>query len=138
MKTNMILKQHVPYAALIYSALDLCEVMLTRTHTLFPFAALVIEDDVQCVFADEHDEASQGGMIEGLQSQLTERIMYSENTIGLVVYSATIFTAQGEESDAIVFNITDSNGENTITLYPYFYEQGFIRLGVPFTCDFSD
>jgi hypothetical protein len=134
----MFLKQNVPYAALIYSALDLCEVMLTRAHTLFPFAVLSIEHDVQCVFAAEHGGEIQGGMIEHLQSQLTERSMYSENTISLLVYSATISSPQGEESDVIVFNITDSNGENTITLYPYFYEKNSIRLGVPFTCDFSD
>jgi hypothetical protein len=134
----MILKQNIPYAALIYSALDLCEVMLTRAHTLYPFAVLAIEDDVQCVFAAERDEEIQGGMIEHLQSQLLERRMYSENTISLLVYSATISTPLGDEGDAIVFNITDSSGENTITLYPYFYEQNAIRLGVPFTCDFSD
>ena len=105
---------------------------------LFPFAVLAIENDVQCVFAAEHEDELQGGLIEHLQSQLIERRMYSENTISLLVYSATISSPQGDEIDAIVFNITDSNGENTIALYPYFYEQNSIRLGTPFTCDFSD
>jgi hypothetical protein len=134
----MILKQNVPYAALIYSALDLCEIMLTRSDILFPFAVLAMQNDVQSVFTSDMDDQAHGGMIENLQAQLTERRMYAENTISVLVYAASISTPQGTESDAIVFNITDSSGENTITLYPYFHEKNSIKLGVPFTCDFSD
>ncbi|MBT1450422.1 hypothetical protein KJ365_05965 [Glaciecola sp. XM2] len=134
----MILKQNIPYAALIYSALDLCEVMLTRSQTLYPFAVMSIENDIQSVFPLDMDDQAQGGMIENLQLQLAERRMYTENTISLLVYAATVSTPMGEHSDAIIFNITDSNGENTVTLYPYFHEQECIKLGAPFTCDFSD
>ena len=134
----MILKQNIPYAALIYSALDLCDIMLARSDILYPFAVVSIENDVQCVFTKSLEDLPTGGMIEDLETQLCEQRMMAENIISILVYAAVITTPQGKESDAIVFNITDSDGKNTVTLYPYTHELNTIRLGAPFTCNFSD
>nr|WP_241664429.1 hypothetical protein [Ningiella ruwaisensis] len=136
MKPNMILKQNIPYAALIYSALDVCELMLARSSTLYPFAVVSIENDIQCVFTDTKDEHAQSGMIEVLEERLAEHRIIAENAISVLVYAATITTQKATESEAIVFNITDSNGENTVTLYPYIQQKNTIRLGTPFTCNF--
>ncbi|MFC4700367.1 hypothetical protein ACFO4O_09380 [Glaciecola siphonariae] len=138
LKPNMILKQNIPYAALIYSALDLCDIMLTRSSTLYPFAVMSIDNDVQCVFTPNLNEHPQNGMIEDLSAQCREQRLLAENAISVIVYCATISTPQGDESDAIVFNITDSNDKNTVTLYPYEHDTNAIKLGIPFTCDFAD
>ena len=134
----MILKQNIPYAALIYSALDLCDIMLRHSNTLYPFAVISIDNDVQCIFSQKQDNKVQGGMIEELSAEARDLQLLAENAISVLVYCATIATPKGRESDAIVFNITDSNGKNTVTLYPYRYESDAIVLGVPFTCDFAD
>jgi hypothetical protein len=138
LKPNMILKQNIPYAALIYSALDVCDIMLARSNTLYPFAVVSIDNDMQCVFTDNLNEHAHSGLIEDLARQLRDRRLLAENAISVLVYAATIATPEGKESDAIVFNITDSNGKNTVTLYPYIQEIDAIKLGVPFTCNFAD
>jgi hypothetical protein len=137
----MILKQNIPYAALIYSALDLCDLMLARSNTLYPFAVISIDNDVQSVFTQSKDGHAPSGMIEELEMQLCEQRIMAESSVSVLVYSATItspHSRDNEQSDAIVFNITDSNGKNTITLYPYTNESNRMKLGAPFTCDFSD
>lgn len=134
----MILKQNIPYAALIYSALDLCDIMLARSSILYPFAVVSIDNDVQCVFTDSRGEHAKGGLIEDLSTQLSDLRLLAENSISVLVYAAVIATPEGEESDAIVFNITDTNDQNTVTLYPYMCERDTLKLGVPFTCDFAD
>lgn len=134
----MILKQNIPYAALIYSALDLCDIMLRHSNTVYPFAVMSIDNDVQCVFSAQKDHELASGLIEDLSAQTRDLQMLSENAISVIVYCATVASPKGKESDAIVFNITDSNGKNTITLYPYKHEAHAIVLGTPFTCDFAD
>ncbi|WP_371194191.1 hypothetical protein [Glaciecola sp. SC05] len=138
MKPNMILKQNIPYAALIYSALDLCEVMLARSNTLYPFAVVSVDNALRCVFTNNLGEHAHGGLIEDLQRQLRDQRLLADVAISVLVYAATIETLEGPDADAIVFNITDSNGKNTVTLYPYICELNTIKLGVPFTCDFAD
>lgn len=138
MRPNMILKQNVPYAALICSALDVCEIMLARSSTLYPFAVISVDNDVHSVFSDISDDGSNGGLIEDLTARLSNARLSSENAISVLVYAAALQTEEGLGSDAIVFNITDTSGKNTITLYPYSQEANTIKLGVPFTCDFAD
>lgn len=138
LKTNMILKQNIPYAALIYSALDLCHVMLARSNTLYPFAVVSINNDNQCIFTQNLGEHAKSGLIEDLAKQLRDKRLLADNAISVLVYAATISTQEGDESDAIVFNITDSNEKNTVTLYPFIHEFNAIKLGIPFTCDFAD
>ena len=77
-------------------------------------------------------------MIEKLEQQLQLYKMQTKSTIGMLVYAATIRTPDKEEKDGLMFSISDSNGENTLTLYPYEFEQNSITIGKPFTCDFSD
>jgi hypothetical protein len=134
----MILQQNIPYAALIYQAMDLCGVMLARSNTLYPFAVMSVDNHIQCVFSSNLEEHAKSGMIEDLSRKLRDQRLLVSNAISVLVYAATISTQHGQESDAIVVNITDSNAQNTITLYPYIYESDAIKLGAPFTCDFSD
>jgi len=81
----MILKQNVPYAALICSALDVCEIMLARSSTLYPFAVISVDNDVHSVFSDISDDGSNGGLIEDLTARLSNAS--GKNTITLYPYS---------------------------------------------------
>ncbi len=140
MKQSLILRQHIPYARLIYKALDFCSIMLSKSHTLYPFAVIAIENDIQCVFTpNRSDDDELGmGMIENLQACITERKILCESTISLLVYSATVLHPNKTETDALVLNITDSAGQNTVTIYPYTHTEKAIKLDKPYSCNFSD
>lgn len=138
MKTNMILKQNIPFANLINTALDLCNVMLSKSETLYPFAVVSIDNDVQCVFTATQEQEARSGMIEDLEQQLSYRRLMAKDAVGILVYAATIAEPGGQHSNALVFSITDTGGKNTITVYPYSQNPTSISLGRPFTCDFSD
>jgi hypothetical protein len=143
-KHKMIMKQQVQYASMIDRALNLCEVMLSRSETLYPFAVLSIDKQIHCVFLDDTDYQNQHlngahfGMIEKLERQLAIGKIQAKSAIGMLVYAATITSPQQEENDALMFSICDANGENTLTLYPYEFEVNSIKIGKPFTCDFPD
>jgi hypothetical protein len=140
----MILKQQVRYASMIERALALCEVMLSRSETLYPFAVLSVDNNVHCIFLNDedygnrHPNGAHFGMIEKLEQQLALYKVQTKSAIGMLVYAATIRTPDKEEKDGLMFSICDANGENTLTLYPYEFEQNSITIGKPFTCDFSD
>ncbi|MEM0912292.1 MAG: hypothetical protein AAGJ37_15055 [Pseudomonadota bacterium] len=138
MKTNMILEQNIPFASLINSALDLCKVMLSKSTTLYPFAVVSIDNDVQCVFTATQEQEARAGMIEELEQQLSYRRLMAKDAVGILVYAATVAEPGRQNSSALVFSITDSGGKNTVTVYPYEQSKSAISLGRPFTCDFSD
>ena len=144
MNHKMILKQQVQYASMIDRALNLCEAMLSRSQTLYPFAVLSIDKQIQCIFLDDddynhkHPNGSHFGMIEKLERQLASGKKQANSAIGMLVYAATIRSPQQGENDALMFSICDANGENTLTLYPYEFEVNSIKIGKPFTCDFPD
>jgi hypothetical protein len=140
----MIMKQQVQYTSMIDRALKLCDVMLSRSETLYPFAVLSIDKQIHCVFLDDtdfqnqHPNGAHFGMIEKLERQLALGKIQAQSAIGMLVYAATITSPQQEENDALMFSICDANGENTLILYPYRFEVKSIKIGKPFTCDFSD
>ncbi|MFC3121026.1 hypothetical protein [Agaribacter flavus] len=136
MKQNKMLKENIPYAKLIYSALDLCEAMLSKSALLYPFAVVSIDNDVQCLFTHYENRDAQQGMIEELEEQIGTIRLTANNTVGVLVYAATIAAPNGEESDALVFSISDSANNNTITLYPYTLGDNTVELSKPYTCDF--
>ena len=144
MKHKMILKQQVQYAPMIEKALSLCEIMLSRSETLYPFAVLSEDGNAHCIFLTDEDYDSRHpngahfGMIEKLEQQLAFYKMRTQSTMGMLVYAATIRTPLKEEKDGIMFSICDADGANTLTLYPYEFEENSIKIGKPFTCDFSD
>lgn len=149
MKHSLILKQHVPYAAMICKALDFCEIMLahTNTHTIYPFAALTMHNDMQCIFTPLTSQHASAGMIEELEMRISQFQLYAESSVSMLVYSAKISPhsysastdpATEEETDALVFNITDTAGKNNVTIYPYSVTRNGIRIETPYTCDFSD
>jgi hypothetical protein len=143
-KHKMIMKQQVQYTSMIDRALKLCDVMLSRSETLYPFAVLSIDKQIHCVFLDDtdfqnqHPNGAHFGMIEKLERQLALGKIQAQSAIGMLVYAATITSPQQEENDALMFSICDANGENTLILYPYRFEVKSIKIGKPFTCDFSD
>lgn len=147
LKNSLILKQHMPYAAMISKAIDFSEWMLSNTGTLFPFAVLTIGNDLQCVFAPADGQDATAGMIEELGVRIAEQKIYAEEAVGVLVYSATVCAnhkhshskgAFTEETDAIVLTISDSAGKNTVTIYPYTRTPRGIIIAKPYTCDFSD
>ena len=138
MKQNLILRQHIPFASMIYKALDFCEIMLSQSSTLYPFAVLSIENDVQCIFTPTSNQNASEGMIEDLQLRINERKLFSESTVSLLVYSALIEHPGESDTDALVFTITDSAGKNNVTIYPYSVTNYGITVSKPYTCDFSD
>ncbi|MDT0627496.1 hypothetical protein [Alteromonas sp. W364] len=144
MKQNMILKDQVQYADVIDKALHLCRIMLSRSETLYPFAVISIDKDIQCTFLEDedcqntHPNGAHFGMIEKLERQIAIQKIQAKSAVSLLVYAATLKTPDARETDGLMFSLSDSNGENILTLYPYEFEINSIKLGKPFTCDFSD
>ena len=77
-------------------------------------------------------------MIEELEMRIDERKVFAELSVSLLVYSATIKHATRKTTDAMVFTITDSAGNNTLTVYPYTRAPKGVKFERPYTCDFSD
>lgn len=138
MNKSLILKQHMPYAQIISKALAFSQSMLTYSCTLYPYAVLSIDNDINCVFVPSDGQEASSGMIEDLQQQINERKLFAENAVSLLVYSATVTHPDRSSSDALVFTITDSQGQNTVTIYPYNRNKTGIKFYRPYTCDFSD
>ncbi|MGB3725437.1 MAG: hypothetical protein WA981_06695 [Glaciecola sp.] len=138
MKQSLILQQHIPFASMIYKALDFCEVMLSHSDTLYPFAVLSIGNDMQCVFTPTSQQHAPESMIEALQLRINERKLFAKSTVSLLVYPAIISHPEQYDSDALVFTITDSAGKNNVTIYPYCMNKHGITVNKPYTCDFSD
>lgn len=138
MKHRLILKQHLPFAAMIHSALDFCETMLSQSSTLYPFAVLSIDHDVQCIFTPHHDHQDTTGLIENLQERVSERKLFVESAHSLIGYCATIEQESDSQSDAVVFCISHSDGNNNLTIYPYQRMKTGISFGQPYVCNFSD
>lgn len=138
MKNRLILQQHALYTSMIENALDFCKAMLARSCTVYPFALITIENDIRCVFAPYTDQKATPLMIEDLQAQLDLRQKIAKNSVNLLVYSATVTHPNATESDALVFTINDTQGHNTLTIYPYQLIPSGIKIQQPYTCDFSD
>ena len=144
MKQHMILKEHIQHAEIIDKALSLCQAMLARGETLYPFAAISIDNDIRCLFLDEveglhsHASGANFGMIEKLERLISINKIQAKNAVGLLVYAATLTTDDNQESDALVLSMCDGDGENTLTLYPYEFCESGIDIGRPYSCDFSD
>ena len=140
----MFLKQQVKYASMIDRALSLCEIMLNQSQTLYPFAALSIDNHVHCIFLEDtltdkqQPNGAQFEMIEQLERQISISKTQAKSAIGMLVYAATISSPQQEDKDGLMLSICDADGENTLTLYPYEFDGKSISIGKPFTCDFSD
>ena len=139
MHVSQMFTHSLPYANLVQTALHLCDTMLSRSDTLYPFAVLRNDDDdVQMVFAEYSNQFARPKMIEELEQQLQERSLHRANSIALIAYAASIQSENGEDHGAIVLNITDASGDNTITIYPYKKQATFLDFGTPFTCNFTD
>lgn len=141
MHSHLILQQHLPYAHMISNALDFCESMLARSDTLYPFALVTDNNsnsDISCIFIPHKDQRVQPHMIESLQKQIeTHKVLGSESA-SVLVYAAEITHPNSTESNALVFTITDSQGQNTVSIYPYKHVQNGITISQPCTCNFSD
>lgn len=138
MKDRLILQQHMPYSTMINEALAFCEFMLAHSPTLYPFALMSADNALHCIFLPASDQHAKPQMIESLQSQIESSRNPNTQTSALLVYSAILRDSEEDDTDALVFTITDSQGHNTITIYPYEHQQDGIRLKPPYTCDFSD
>lgn len=135
---KMILQENMRYASLITRALDFCEVCLTHTTSLYPFALVSINNTTQSIFVEDECELSSSKMIEELETLIKQKIGQPETSIGLLVYAVTVMTPENQQSDAVMMSISDSTGANTMTIYPYQRNQGKIVIGTPYTCDFSN
>ena len=138
MKNRFILKEHAPYSDMVARALDFCESILVRTCTLYPFAVITVNDDIHCIFVPNADQLASSHMIEDLQSQLEAEQKVAKDSANLIVYAANVMQADNTQSDALVFMINDSQGYNTLTIYPYSHVAGGIKIGQPYTCNFPD
>lgn len=138
MKARPILPQHMPLAHMISEALDFCESMLARSAVLHPFALLTANNDIHCVFVPHTNQLAQSNMIESLQQQLQNHLKYDIEHASVLVYAADINHPGAAENDALVFTITDTQGHNTITLYPYQRTPKGIKISQPCTCNFLD
>ncbi|MFT6270241.1 MAG: hypothetical protein ACJAVV_003070 [Alphaproteobacteria bacterium] len=141
MKTRLNLQQPLPYALMIGKALDFCEFMLTRSEILYPFALVTDNNnhsDVNCIFVPHKNQLAQPHMIESLQEQIETHKTLTADSASVLVYAAEITHPNATEPEALVFTITDSQGHNTVSIYPYKHVKGGIKISHPCTCNFSD
>ena len=138
LKSHTILSQNTAYSHAIDAALDLCKIMIINTSNLYPFAMVSYSNKIKPIFVPSASQLSDEGLIEELEKQLNIYRSRNSNSVGMLVYSATVTSADDEKCDAIVLNITDSNQKSTITIYPYHQKNGIFLLDKPFTCYFSD
>lgn len=138
MKNRFILQEHVPYSDMLTRALDFCESMLTRSCTLYPFAVINVDNSIQCIFVPNADQLAKSHMIEDLQAQLELEQKGVKDSANLIVYAAKVTQADDTRSDALVFTINDSQGQNTVTIYPYRHVASGIKIDKPYTCNFPD
>lgn len=128
----------MPYAAVINLALEFCTTMLTRSSVLYPFAVFSEEDQNHSIFIPSDNQYAGSDMIEALQSQIDERRTHSENGVSVMVYCASVSHPNQVETDALILTITDSDGHNTVTVYPYQNIETGLKISAPYTCDFPD
>lgn len=138
MKSRLILQQHMPYAQMLEKALDFCESMLKHTPTLYPFALLNIAGVTHSIFVPNTNQLAQPKMIESLQTHIDAHKVAGLPSTSLLGYAATVSHPHSGDSDALVFTITDTQGQNTVIIYPYTHIESGINVGQPYTCDFSD
>lgn len=138
MKNRFILQELVPYSDMVARALDFCESMLVRSCTLYPFAVITIENEIHCVFVPNADQIAKPHMIEDLQAQLELEQDTAKDSANLIVYAANVTQVDCTETDALIFAINDSQGHNTVTIYPYEHVASGIKIATPYSCNFPD
>jgi len=138
MNNRLILQQHAPYATMLNKSLDFCELLLSRSSLLYPFALTTVENEIHCVFVPSNAQSANSEMIEALQILLDEHQKTAKNSANLLVYPATVTHPNSTECDALIFAINDTQGHNTVTIYPYEHVENGIKIKQPYTCDFSD
>jgi hypothetical protein len=138
MKERFILQQHLPLAHMISGALDFCESMLLRSDMLYPFALICTNNEIHSIFANDEGQLAHGAMIESLQAQIQAHKNIEPRYASVLVYAADIKQASIPDTDALVLTITDSQGHNTIALYPFTRVNSGIKISQPCTCDFPD
>lgn len=132
------MQQHLPLAHMIGGALDFCESMLSRSDMLYPFALISANNEIQSIFSPHEGQLAHSSMIESLQTQISAHKSIEPEYSSVLVYAADIRQSSIIEKDALILTITDSQGHNTITLYPYTRVKGGIKISQPCTCDFPD
>lgn len=138
MGNRFILQEHVPYSDMVTCALDLCESMLSHSCTLYPFAVIKVDNYLQCIFVPNTDQLAKPHMIEDLQAQLELEQEGVKDSANLIVYAANVTQSNDTQTDALVFAINDSEGQNTVTIYPYRHLASGIKIEKPYTCNFPD
>lgn len=108
-----------PLNKLVTRALNLCELMLPLNDFLYPFAAIIDDGRIGCVFSDESRERkSESQLIEQLQWRVidatTDRHSYS-----VIVYAVTINTQDGKKINGIAVTTSTPDQEERLFLYPY-------------------
>lgn len=117
---------------LIDRAVQFAAALLKHTDSIYPFAVLSIDGDVQCVCCDE-EQAENGNMIEMLEWLIVERSFQTQRTNSVVVYLASVVVPEQGESDVIVVQINDATGAEITRLYPYAVTSNGVAIGAPST-----
>lgn len=138
MKSGLALFHHLSHASMIIRALDFSKVLLSQSSVIYPFAVLSIKQQCSCIFTKSESQYSTSNMIESLQTQIENKKSVFKHASSLLVYPAEIVQPNSEKADALVFTITDTQGQNSVSIYPYKRVQTGIHILSPYTCDFSD
>lgn len=138
MKSRPKLEQHLPLVNMISIAKDFCESMLRCSDSLYPFAVMATNTDVRCIFTPCEGQYAQTNMIESLQTQIEGYKSLDLDLASLLVYAADIVHPDNSESKALVFTITDTQGHNNLTIYPFERTKTGLVIRKPSTCDFLD
>ncbi|MCU7555479.1 hypothetical protein OCL06_12860 [Alteromonas sp. ASW11-19] len=120
-----------PLQALVHRALELCELMLPHCSAFYPFAALLEDDKVGCLFIDDSEHVENDtDLIEQLQWRIIDTTT-DANSYSVLVYAATVKTDKHKQLDAIAITATYPDGRETLLLYPYFRVGNRIVLSPP-------
>jgi hypothetical protein len=141
MRPQLILQQHSSYSYLINNALHFCESVLRHTDVLYPFALLADntpKSEISCIFIPHNDQLAQPHMIESLQAQIETQKVMGVEYVSVLVYAAAVNQANTAAAEALVFTITDTQGHNTVAIYPYEHVENGIKISPPCTCNFLD
>jgi hypothetical protein len=115
---------------MIDASLVLCKTLLHYSSSFYPFAAVCIDGDVQCVFIDETKEYEQG-VIEQLEDTILHHTVNVSKSNSLIAYSAYMETPTSARQDVLVFEVALYNGSVNQILYPVCYSEAGVEIGTP-------
>lgn len=123
---------------MIETSMHLCESILRYTETLYPFAAVDLDGDLQPVFTHDAAKLNQGEdgssrMIECLEQVIFNHTVHASNANSILIFAAVIETKNNQFTDVIVADVSLCEGATQQFYFPVMYQAGNVSIGAPLT-----